>query len=146
MAVTSKLYGLALRSLAQGKINFTGGTAKAMLCTSAYVPNQDTHQYKSDVTGELPSGNGYTLRGVSLTTKTDSYDGPTNILTLDCDDPTWAAATLTARYVVFYIDTGTDATSPLISYADFGADVSSTAAPFIYQVPATGIAQFTVAP
>lgn len=145
MAVTSKIYGLALKSLAQGKINFTGATAKAMLVANTYTPNQDTHQFKSDVTGELPTANGYTARGVTLTTKTDAYNTTTNTVTLDCDDPAWAAATLTARYLIFYMDTGTDATSALISYVDFGADMSSTNAAFTYQVDPGGFATFTAA-
>lgn len=145
MAASTKVYGLALKSLAEGKINFIGGTVKAMLCTSAYVPNQDTHQFKSDVTGELPTANGYTLRGVTLGSKTDNYDAATNILSLDAADPSWPASTITARYLVFYVDTGTDATSPLISYVDFGADTSSTNAAFTYQIPATGIAKLTAA-
>jgi hypothetical protein len=144
MAVTSKLYGLSLLSMASGQINFLGGTAKALLCTSTYAPNQDTHRFKSDVTNEI-TGTGYTAGGTTLTTKTAAYDGPTNTLTLDADDPAWAGATLTARYLVFYIDTGTASTSALISYVDFGADVSSSAAAFTYQLPVTGLAQYTAA-
>jgi hypothetical protein len=130
--------------MASGQINFLGGTARAMLCTSAYSPKQDTHRFKSDVSNEI-TGTGYTPGGTALTTKTAPYDGPTNTLTLDADDPTWAGATLTARYLVFYIDTGTASTSPLISYVDFGADVSSSAAAFTYQLPTTGLAQYTAA-
>jgi hypothetical protein len=149
MAVSSKIYGLALQSLAAGQINFTGGSVKAMLTTSTYVPNQDTHRYKSDVTNEV-TGTGYTAGGVALTTKAATYDAASNTLVLDADDPSWANSTITARYLVFYVDTGTATTSPLISYVDFGADVSSTAAAFTYQLPAVsggtgGLATFTAA-
>lgn len=143
MAVTSKIYGLALQSILNAEVDFDTDTIKAMLCTSAYVPNQDTHRYKSSVTNELPTANGYTLRGVTLTGKTVAYDTTTNTLTLDAADPAWASSTLTARYLIFYKDTGTDATSPLLAYVDFGADVSSTSSTFTYQIPTTGIAQFT---
>jgi hypothetical protein len=207
MAVTSKLYGQSFVSMASGQTNFATGTAKAMLCTSAYTPNPDTHRFKSDVTNEI-TGTGYTAGGTTLTTKTANYtaanswgtaranttayavgdvvrpatangylyravaagtsagapptyptvvgqgvtDGGvtwnnigTGITVLDADDPTWAAATLTARYLVFYIDTGTGTTSALISYVDFGADVASTAAAFTYQLPTTGLAQYSAA-
>lgn len=144
MAVTSKVYGPAFISLFAGQINFTGATARAMLCTSTYVPNQDTHRFKSDVTGEV-TGTGYTARGVALTTKTASFNTSTNVLTLSCDSPAWATSTITARYLVFYMDTGTDSTSPLLTYVDFGANQSSSANTFSYVVPSTGIAQFTVA-
>lgn len=138
------MYGLALQSMLNAEIDFDTDTCKAMLCTSSYTPNQDTHRYKSSVTNEV-TGTGYTARGVTLTGKTVNYTTGTNTLALDCDDPTWAASTITARYLVFYKDTGSDATSPLIAYVDFGADVSSTAAAFTYQVPAGGFVTFTAA-
>lgn len=144
MAVVSKVYGPSLQSLFNKEINYLSDTVKAMLCTSLYTPNQDTHRYKSDVTNEV-TGTGYTAGGVTLTTKTATYDGPSNTLTLDADDPSWPASSLTARYIVFYSSTGTDSTSPLIAYADFGADATTAAATFTYQLPATGIAQYIVA-
>lgn len=145
MAVTAKVYGLALQSLLTKEVGYSADTIKAMLCTSAYTPNQDTHRYKSSVTNEV-TGTGYTAGGVTLTGKTIAYDASTNTVTLDCDDPTWANATITARTIVFYDDTpSTDATKPLLAYADFGADVSSTAGAFTYTVPTTGIVQITAA-
>lgn len=145
MAVTSKVYGLALQSMLNKEIDFDTDTIKAMLCTATYVPNQDTHRYKSSVTNEVV-GTGYTAGGVALTSKTVTYDTASNTVTIDAADPAWANATLTARYLVFYDDApATDATKPLISYVDFGADVSSTAATFTYQIPSTGIATFTAA-
>lgn len=144
MAVTAKLYGLAQQSAWSGEINFSTATVKAMLCTSAYTPNQDTHRYKSSVTGEV-TGTGYTAGGVTLTAKTVTYDATSNTLTLDCADPAWAASTITARYLVVYVSAGTDATSPLICYVDFGADVSSTGGAFTYTVPTSGLVALTVA-
>lgn len=144
MAVVSKVYGPSMQSLFNKEINFTGDTVKAMLCTSLYSPNQDTHRYKSDVTNEV-TGTGYTAGGIILTTKTATYDGASNTLTLDADDPSWPASSLTARYIVFYVSTGTDSTSPLIAYGDFGADATTVSATFTYQLPATGIAQYIAA-
>lgn len=144
MAVTSKLYGLFLKSLVNKEVDFDTDTVKAMLCTSSYTPNQDTHQYKSSVTNEVV-GTGYTAGGATVASKTVTYDTATNTLTLDAADVSWAASTITARYLVFYVDTGSAATSPLISYVDFGADVSTTAATFTYQIAAAGIATITAA-
>jgi hypothetical protein len=142
IAVISFVYGLALRQFVNGGINFAGDTIKAMLTTGAYVPAQDTHEFRSAVTNEV-TGTGYTAGGVALTGKTVTYDAATNTLTLDADDPAWANSTITARYLVFYKDTGVATTSPLISYVDFGADVSSTNAAFTYQLPASGLVQIT---
>ena len=144
MAVTSKVYGKALLSLATKKMDLSADTVKAMLCTSTYVPDQDAHQYKSDVTNEV-TGTGYTAGGVTVAA-TVTYDGPSNTLTIDTADPSWTTATITARYVVFYDATpATDATRPLLTYVDLGADVSSTAGTWTYTVPTTGIASITVA-
>lgn len=202
MPVTSKVFGPALQSVWNGEIDFDTDTVKAMLCTSTYAPNLDTHRYKSAVTNEIV-GTGYTAGGVTLGSKTVVYtaanswataranstayalgdvvrpatgngflykavvagtsaasiptyptvvgqtvtDGGvtwvnlgTGIFVLDAADPSWAGATFTARYLIFYKSTGTDATSPLISLVDFGADVSVTAGTFTYVIPATGIA------
>jgi len=138
MAVTAKVFGLAQQSLANAEIDFDTATVKAMLCTSSYTPNQDTHRYKSDVTNEV-TGTGYSAGGVALASKTVSYDTASNTLTLDAADPSWASSTITARYVVFYVDTGTAGTSPLLCYWDFGADVSSTAGTFTVQLNASGL-------
>lgn len=201
MAVTSKAYGPALQSILNGEIDFDTDTIKAMLTTSAYTPNTDTHRYKSSVTNEV-TGTGYTAGGVTLASKTVTYtaanswgsaranstgyalgdvvrpstgngylymattagtsagSAPTwptvvgqtvvdggvtwtnigsGVLVLDSADPAWASSTITARYLVVYKDTGTAGTSPLLSLVDFGADVSSTAATFTYQIPATGL-------
>ena len=144
MAVTSKAYGLALQSMVNAEIDFDTATVKAMLCTSAYIPDQDAHRYKSSVTNEV-TGTGYTAGGLTVTGKTVTYTAATNTLSLDCADPTWAASTITARYLVFYVDTGTAGSSPLICYVDFGADVSSSGSAFTYQVPASGLLTLTAA-
>ena len=149
MAVTSFVYGLALQSLVNGEIDFDTDTIKAMLVTSSYTPNQDTHRYKTAVTNEA-TGAGYTARGVTLTGKAVTYDTATNTLVLDADDPTWATATISAAGLVFYKDTGSDGTSPLIAFVDFGGTFSSTADQFKYTIPAVsggtgGLAKFTAA-
>lgn len=145
MAVTAKLYGKFLSSLANKEVDLDTDTLKVMLCTSTYTPNQDTHQYKSDVTNEV-SGTGYTAGGATLGSVTVAYSGASNTLTLDAADSSWPTSTITARYAVVYDSTpATDATRPLIGYVDFGADVSTTAGTFSIVWDANGIATITVA-
>lgn len=61
-------------------------------------------------------------------------------LVLDGADVSWASSTLTARGGVLYDDSpATSATKPLIGFADFGADVSSSAATFQVTWNAVGI-------
>jgi hypothetical protein len=145
VAVTAKMYGLFLKSLANKEVDLDSDTLKVMLCTATYTPNQDTHQYKSDVTNEV-SGTGYTAAGQALTSVTVTYTGASNTLALDAADPAWTSSTITARYAVFYDSTpATDATRPLISYVDFGADVVSTSGTFTITLDASGIATITAA-
>lgn len=145
MAVTAKLYGKFLSSLANKEVDLDTDTLKVMLCTSTYTPDQDTHQYKSSVTNEV-AGTGYTAGGATLGSVTVAYSGASNTLTLDAADSSWPTSTITARYAVVYDSTpATDATRPLICYVDFGADVSTTAGTFSIVWDANGIATFTVA-
>ena len=145
MAVTAKAYGLVLKSLLNKEIDFDSDDIRIMLCTAGYTPDQDTHQYKNQVTNET-SGTGYTAGGVALASKAVTYTAGTNTLTLDCADPSWSTATITARYAVVYDNTpATDATRPLIGFIDFGADVSSTAGTFQITIDAAGLLTLTAA-
>ncbi|MFC9768676.1 hypothetical protein [Rhodococcus jostii] len=145
MAVTAKLYGLALKSVFDKEIDWNTDTLKVMLATSSYTPDQDTHQYKSSVTNEV-SGTGYTAGGATLASATTTYTTGTNTLVLDAADSSWTTSTITARYAIIYNSTpGTDATRPLIAYVDFGADVSTTAGTFTITWDAAGIVTLTAA-
>lgn len=145
MAVTALLYGKFLNSLGNKEIDLDTDVLKVMLCTSTYAPNQDTHQYKLDITNEIV-GTGYTATGATLASVTVTYTGGTNKYVLDAADSSWTTSTLTARYAVVYDSSpATDATRPIICYVDFGADVSTTAGTFQITWAAGGIVEFTVA-
>jgi len=145
VAVTAKLFGRFFNLLTAKDTDLDSDTLKVMLCTSSYTPNQDTHEFKSDVTNEV-TGTGYTAGGQALASVTTSYTGASNVWALDAADTTWAASTITARYAVVYDATpGSDAARRLIGYVDFGQDVSSTAAAFTIVWAAAGIATVTVA-
>ncbi len=123
---------------------WTTDTIKCMLTTATYTPNQDTHEFKSSVTNEV-SGTGYTARGATLGTKTVTIDTASNETRLDAADTSWTTATFTARYAVVYKDTGTDGTSPLLGYVDFGADVPVSAGTFLITWDSTGVLKITAA-
>lgn len=127
MAVTTKWYGLGLKSLQMGTIAWkatAGDTIKVALCTSTYSPNQDTHDFFDDITNEVV-GAGYTAGGATLTLLDPAYTADGNIAAIDADDVQWTASSLTARYAIIYKSTGTAGTSPLIGYMDFGEDKTS---------------------
>jgi len=145
MAVSAKWFGLASQSLCTKKMDLSADTIKVMLCTSSYVPDQDTHQYKSSVTNEV-SGTGYTAGGATLSSPTPAYNGATNTWSFDGGDVSWPSSTLTARYAIVYDSTpGTDATRPLIMYVDFGADVSTTSGTLTITWDSAGLCSVTFA-
>ena len=144
MAVTAFWYGKAFLSVFNKEVDINSDTIKVMLTTSTYTPNQDTHDYKDDVTNEV-SGTGYSAGGVTLTTPVMAYTGGTNTWNFDADDAVWTTATFTARNAVMYDSTpGSDATRPLLSYVDFGADQTVAAADFKIIWNASGIVQVVV--
>ncbi|QRY62765.1 hypothetical protein JVX90_00360 [Gordonia sp. PDNC005] len=143
MAVSAKLYANVHKSIANKEIELDNDTIKVMLCTSAYTPNQGTHQYKSSVTNEI-TGTGYTAGGVTLQNVVAVTTG--NVFKFDADDVSWPSSTLTARYAVIYDATpASDASRPLIGYVDFGADVSTTSGTFQIVWNSSGIVNQTVA-
>lgn len=146
MPVSAKFYGSAFISAFNKEIDFNTDTIKVALLTSSYTPDQDAHNYFDDVVANEVTGTGYTAGGATLTSPTMTYNGTTNVFTLDAADTTWASSTITARYAVIYDATpGTNATRPLIAYVDFGENVSSSSGTLSIAWDAAGIATVTVA-
>lgn len=147
MAVTAYWYGNALSAAFNKEIDFAADAIHMCLVDDTYTPSQ-AHNYFNDVVGdELPDAEGgYTHEGKLLATLTSAYDDGTGIFKIDATvDPVWTAATFTARYAIIFDNTpGTDATKPLISYIDFGANVSVTAGTFTVTLHDDGIAKVTV--
>ena len=136
--VTGKLFGLLFTALWNKEIDYLADDIRVMMTTSAYVPNQDTHDYKDDVTNEVV-GSGYTATGELLGSKTVTYTAGTNVFKLDAADTEWAASSITARIAVVY-----DATRPLIGFQDFITDRTSDNGLFEIQWDAAGIVEITV--
>jgi hypothetical protein len=144
--MASKLYGSFFGKALNKEIDWDTDAIKVMLLSSAYTPNQDTHDYLDDVVASEVTGTGYTAGGATLASKTLTYDSANNVTVLDAADVTWASSTITARYAVIYDDAGaTNAQKALIGYVDFGADQSSTNGNFTITWDATGIVRLTAA-
>lgn len=153
MAVVTYYYAAAFISAFNKEIAFTSETKiNAILTTSSYTPNQDTHNYHDDITNQLSTANGYTAEdgsdtGLSLTTTT--VTNTLNVVTLDTVDPAWTAtgAGITARRIILLdVSTGVSATDPLIFWSDFGQDeTASGGGAFTYTVSASGWATVTPA-
>lgn len=142
---SSMFYGGFIRSAFNKEIDLDSDTLKLMLCSSAYVPDVDTHRYKNHITNEV-TGPGYTAGGATLGTVTVNYDTSGNIVSFTAPAVTWPASTITARYGILYDATpATDATRPLILCVDFGGNISSTAATFTVAWDEAGIGAVTLA-
>jgi len=126
----------------EGQIDIDTVTVKCMLVTATYTPNQNTHDFKDDVTNEV-TGTNYTAGGNTVASVTVTVDGA-GLVTVDGADPAaWAESGTgftNARRAVLYRDSGVAATSELIAYSDdFGADKGNVGSSFQIQLAAAGI-------
>ena len=90
------LVDTAIEAILDGTIDLTGGTFVAVLIAAAHTadPTDDTWAV---ISGSEASGTGYTSEGQVVSPLTTSRtDGVTHV---DADDVTWAAATVSAKYV-----------------------------------------------
>lgn len=136
---TTKTYGSMITKAFNKEIDFDTDTIKVALVSSSYTPNQDSDDYWDDVSTYEISGTGYTAGGATLSTKSVGYTSGTNVTKFDADDVAWTSSTLTARYAVGYVATGTASTSALLFYVDFGSDQSSSSGTFTVTWSASGI-------
>ncbi len=135
------LYNSFLFDVTTGNIDLNTDTFYAMLVTSAYTFNQDTHTRRSDITNEVV-GTGYTAGGQALTGVTVTQDNTGNRVWFDCNDPSWPSATITARGMVVYKRRGGLASADeLVGFYDFVTDQSSSGAAFTVLVKASGLFQ-----
>ncbi len=143
MAVTAFWYVHALENLVTRlkNIDYDTNTINVMLTTVTYVPNQDTHEDKADVTNEV-SGGGYAAGGEALGSKVVATT--LNVMDMDAADTQWTSATFTARIAVVYDDSGAaDGDKALLFWVDFGQDESVTNGTFTIQWAAGGLATIT---
>lgn len=140
MAITSQVYGKTALSLGSKLMNLAADDIYMYLLDSSYTPNIDTHQFVSDLSGEI-SDPSYTTGGEQLDSVTFTYNSTTNKAVLDAADETLGGVVPGVRYIVCADKTpSTDATRPLICYFDLGAD---TAVPAVIW-PSTGICALAV--
>ena len=124
-------YGKALEgqysATAARRIDWVGDTIKCSLLTSSYTPDQDAHDFWDDLSANVLAGGSYA--DVTLAGKSVSYIAGSNTIALIATDPAFVAFTGAFRYAALWKDTGAAATSPVLGYADLGAQ-SLTATAF----------------
>jgi hypothetical protein len=106
--MSNQLYPKYKETMLGAGVNLTSGTVKvALVDTGTYTYNA-AHQFYSSVSGVV--GTPVTLGSKTVTNGV-----------FDAADPTFSAVTgNTAEALVFYVDTGSAATSPLLAYMDTG--------------------------
>ena len=121
MAVTINYFNSFIQDLGLARMNLNSDTFKVILVNS-YTFNA-SHASKSQITGELSTGAGYTAGGATLA-QTWTNSGATN--KFDADDISWlvpVSQTLgPCTGAVIYDDTVTSPTADrLMCYIDFGS-------------------------
>ena len=95
-----------------GNIDPVNDTIKVAKMATTYTPNIDTDEYYDDISADAV-GTDQTL-GTKSITKNDTDDAAD----FDAADTSETGQSITFDSVVYYKDTGTPSTSPLIAHAD----------------------------
>lgn len=133
------IYNSFKRDIMNGAIDLDTDAINVMLVTSTYVPDQDLHTKRSDITNEVV-GTGYVAGGSALAGKAVTVDNVDNEGMFDANDLAWTTSTITARGAVLYkARGGASSADELICYLDFVSDKISTAGTFTIQWNAEGI-------
>jgi hypothetical protein len=96
--------------------DMTAVTIKGMFCDPSYTPDPDTEVFLSDISANRASGTtDFTVSNFTIT-----VDNTDNRTEFDIDNEVTGAITVAAGMdaVSFYISTGTDSTSRLLTYND----------------------------
>lgn len=108
--MANAIYPKYKQALIEGasNISMSSGTVKMALVDTGVYTYSAAHDFLDDLSGVVGTA-------VTLGTKT-TVDGK-----FDCANPTWSSVTgATVEALVTYIDTGTPATSRLVSFIDTG--------------------------
>jgi hypothetical protein len=109
---------------ATGAIDADTDTFYALLTTSSYIPDR-AHSKRNQITNEV-SGTGYTSGGVAVAVSV-AKDTTLHRTIVTFGTATWAALTLTFRYLVYYKRRGgASSADELVGYVDFATDRAFT--------------------
>lgn len=128
--MASFIFNSAVRDEAVGAIDYDTDSFFVMLLSAAAEPNKDTWTKRSDVTNEV-TGTGYTAGGAAVVVSVGAVETANDRVDISLGGKVWSAATITARYALYYKARGGAASADeLVAVNDFGADVTATAADF----------------
>lgn len=107
--MANTLYDYARQRFLEAQINWMTDTVKVILVdTGAYTPQTAVHQYLSDIPTSARIAGPVTMAGKATTGGA-----------ADANDVTFSAVIgASIEAIIIYVDSGTEATSPLIAYID----------------------------
>lgn len=120
-------FNSAKKYIANGTIDLDTDTLYILLTTSSYTPDQDNHEFRSDVTNELAASGGYATGGFALTGQAVTQDNVGNRAVFDADDWVQSLTFTGARWGILYKHRGGAASADeLIRCIDFGSAQNAT--------------------
>jgi hypothetical protein len=136
----AQLYNSGIGILADGTVSWATSPIRALVVDSGYTFDI-TEEFVSDVAGDEvtnATGTGYVRK--TLTGKTVTVDQVNDRVVFDASDVTYTAVETNETWdaVILFLDTGTDATSPLLCYVEIDALVTN-GSDAIVQWASTGI-------
>lgn len=140
-----KMYGAALEANMKATLDLDSDHFRMVLVTSSYTPNQSTHATWADASAnEVAAGGGYSTNGKTLAV-TVVRSGLA--VTFDCDDQTWTAATITAKYALIVKDADNNgvvaSTDSIVAYSDLSSGGGSISVSGVDLVVTTASGIFT---
>lgn len=112
--MANKIYPKAYERMLKGGLDLLNQNVKAVLVDTALYTYSDSHEYLSDITAGARVATSGNMANKTVATVT------TDDARFDCDDFTISvgAAQPTCEALVYYVDTGSAATSYLIKFVD----------------------------
>jgi hypothetical protein len=133
---TFQVYQQFIEHLLRANIDFDTIQPKALLASSSYTPNMDTHDFLDDVVANEVTGTNWAAGGQN-TNATITVDAGTNEVRVALADISVPTVTLTdGKHVIVYNSTpGTNATRHLIGYGTFDTALAPTAGTLAIDFP-----------
>lgn len=130
--MASLIYNSLMTDIIEGNVDFGADTFYAMLVTSSYTPNKDTHSKRSDVTNEV-SGTGYTAGGSETAVTVAAIDTDNDDLEISFGSVTFTSANsfTSAGAVIYKSRGGASSADELVAFVDFGTPVAAVGADYV---------------
>ena len=139
-------YEKGLQAMLEQNADFEGATIKAALLVTAHTVDVVNDEFLSDVSADECADGDYARQTLTTCAITQSAGS----VVFDCDNIDFGdTASISARYLVFFVDTGTPTTSHLLFICDLntgGGNLTSVSGDFDITINDNGIYAIDVNP